>query len=138
MFAWRKSPLGRMDDRSVRQNLLPEECSPFFRTALSMISHPSLRFRWVGDFGDDSESAQVKRLLADAGAPKEIEVTGWVSDPQRHLAALDTFCMFSRYESFGYVTAEAMLLGVPVLATPSSGTVDLVKDEDSGHMVPPT
>jgi glycosyltransferase involved in cell wall biosynthesis len=105
----------------------------FFRTALAMIPEdPSLRFRWIGEFADDEEAREVRALLAAAGNPKEITITGWVADPHQEMAALNTFCMFSRYESFGYVTADAMLLGVPVTALPSTGTVDLVQDGITG------
>ena len=105
----------------------------FFRTALSMIAcDASLRFRWIGEFADDDEARAVRVLLASAGNPKEIEITGWVADPHREMASLNTFCMFSRYESFGYVTADAMLLNVPVVALPSTGTMDLVLDGTTG------
>ncbi len=105
----------------------------FFRTALAMIANdPSLRFRWIGEFADDDEAQEVRALLHEAGHPSQIVVTGWVTDPHREMAALNSFCMFSRYESFGYVTADAMLLGIPVVALPTTGTVDLVEHEVTG------
>lgn len=110
----------------------------FFRVAVAALAQGrDWHFRWIGDFGDDPEAEAVKALLEKAGRPDRIEVTGWVSQPQPHLEALDVFCMFSRYESFGYVTAEAMLLGVPVLATPATGTVDLIQDGVTGSLVEP-
>jgi glycosyltransferase involved in cell wall biosynthesis len=110
----------------------------FFQVALAMLrSHPDYRFKWIGDFADDPEAQAVRELLALAGNPPQIEITGWVTDPRLHLETLDVFCMFSRYESFGYVTAEAMLLGVPVLATPASGTVDLIQHEVTGLLAAP-
>jgi glycosyltransferase involved in cell wall biosynthesis len=105
----------------------------FFEVALAWIAEdPSCTFRWIGDFGDDDEAGAARALLERAGHPPQIEITGWVADPARELAALDAFCMFSRYESFGYVTAEAMQLGVPVVATPTTGTIDLVHHERTG------
>jgi glycosyltransferase involved in cell wall biosynthesis len=105
----------------------------FFRTALAMIAgDATLRFRWIGEFADDEEAIAVRALLEAAGNPSQITITGWVVDPHREMAALDTFCMFSRYESFGYVTADAMLLGVPVVALPSTGTMDLVQHGVTG------
>jgi glycosyltransferase involved in cell wall biosynthesis len=108
----------------------------FFEVAINAIrENPDVHFKWIGDFGDDEEAAAVKALLENAGSPAQIEVTGWVQDPETHMESLDTFCMFSRYESFGYVTAEAMLLGIPVVATPATGTVDLVRHEQTGLLV---
>jgi glycosyltransferase involved in cell wall biosynthesis len=95
------------------------------------------RFKWIGDLGDDEESKTVLNLLERSGNPQQIEITGWVQKPETHLETLDVFCMFSRYESFGYVTAEAMLLGVPVLATRSTGTIDLVRHEETGLLAEP-
>ncbi|HEY8904224.1 MAG TPA: glycosyltransferase [Chthoniobacterales bacterium] len=110
----------------------------FFEVAINAIRENSdVQFKWIGDFGDDEEAQAVKALLERAGSPPQIQVTGWVQDPETHIESLDTFCMFSRYESFGYVTAEAMLLGIPVVATPATGTVDLVRHEQTGLLVKP-
>jgi glycosyltransferase involved in cell wall biosynthesis len=110
----------------------------FFQVAIEVLKcNQDYRFKWIGDFGDDLEAAAVRELLAAARNPPQIEISGWVSDPQAHLKTLDVFCMFSRYESFGYVTAEAMLLGVPVLAAAATGTVDLVRQEETGLLVEP-
>lgn len=106
----------------------------FFALALQLGGGP-YRFRWIGDFGDDHEAEQVRVMLEKAGWPPHIEITGWVGAPEEQLRALDAFCMLSRYESFGYVTAEAMALGVPVLAIASTGTVDLVRPEETGLLV---
>lgn len=108
----------------------------FFRTALRMIAQdPMLRFRWIGEFADDEEARETRRLLESAGRPAQITITGWVQEPHKEMARLDTFCMFSRYESFGYVTADAMLLGVPVVALPATGTSDLVEHDKTGLIV---
>jgi glycosyltransferase involved in cell wall biosynthesis len=110
----------------------------FFELAIRMAGEGKYRFRWIGDFGDDAEAAEVRAMLDRAGWPPEIEITGWLSAPEEQVRTLDTFCMFSRYESFGYVTAEAMALGVPVVATATTGTVDLVHHEATGLLVEPS
>lgn len=109
----------------------------FFELAMRMAGDGRFRFRWIGEFGDDAEAEQVRALLDRAGWPPHIEITGWLSRPEEQLRTLDMFCMLSRYESFGYVTAEAMALGVPVLATATTGTVDLVHHEQTGLLVEP-
>jgi glycosyltransferase involved in cell wall biosynthesis len=109
----------------------------FFDLAIRVAGDGRFRFRWIGEFGDDAEAEQVRAMLDRAGWPPEIEITGWLSRPEEQIRTLDMFCMFSRYESFGYVTAEAMALGVPVLATPTTGTIDLVHHEQTGLLVEP-
>jgi glycosyltransferase involved in cell wall biosynthesis len=47
------------------------------------------------------------------------------------------FVLPSLYESFGYVTLEAMALSRPVVATRVAGSRDLVRDGESGLLVEP-
>lgn len=44
------------------------------------------------------------------------------------------FIMASEYEGLGRVTAEAMFYGCPVVAFASGGTLDLVKDGETGYL----
>jgi len=39
-------------------------------------------------------------------------------------------------EGFGYVVAEAMASGIPVIVTRNAGAADLVKDGESGYVIP--
>ena len=57
---------------------------------------------------------------------------GWIDTPDEEIARATLFCMLSRYESFGYVTADAMMMGVPILAVPGTGTIDLIEPDVSG------
>lgn len=95
------------------------------------------RFVWIGDYGEDEEASAVKALM-EQGEMAPVRITGWLKSVEPELADADVFCMFSRYESFGYVTAEAMAMGLPVLATPASGTNDLVRDGETGRMCAPS
>ncbi len=108
----------------------------FFRVALEAARRGlDWRFEWIGDYyGSDPESDQCRALLA-AHPEMNLEITGWLADPLGRLAGADVFLLLSRYESFGFVTAEAMLLERPIVATRTTGTVDLVTDGESGYIV---
>lgn len=108
----------------------------FFEVALSALKqHSNWHFRWIGDFSDDTEAVKVRSLLDSAGWPAQIEITGWVDDPIPLMREASVFCMFSRYESFGYVTAEAMQLGCAIIATDATGTRDLIVNGVTGVVV---
>lgn len=49
-------------------------------------------------------------------------------------AEASAFLMASQYEGLGRVTAEAMFYGCPVIAHASGGTLDLVKDGETGYL----
>jgi glycosyltransferase involved in cell wall biosynthesis len=108
----------------------------FFQTALAAArAGLDWRFEWIGDYyGSDAESAECRRLLA-AHPEMNVEVTGWLDDPTARLAQADVFLLLSRYESFGFVTAETMLLGKTVVATRTTGNIDLVVEGETGFFV---
>jgi len=54
----------------------------------------------------------------------------------RYYAAADVVVMPSHYESFGMVALEAMACGTPVIATDVGGLSQLVRDGETGFLVP--
>jgi glycosyltransferase involved in cell wall biosynthesis len=78
---------------------------------------------WVGD-GELRPMLERRRddlLLGDA-----LTITGWLEDVRGYVAACDLLVSTSSYESFGYVTAEALAMARPVVASAITGTVDIV------------
>ena len=107
----------------------------FFKVAHSLQqTHPDFHFKWIGDFHkDDKESIKVKNFLEE-NQLTNISITGWLENPLEEIEKLDIFLMLSRYESFGYVTADALLAGIPVIGTRTTGTIDLIKDGYNGYL----
>lgn len=87
---------------------------------------PNLRAIWVGD---GELRLDVEAEITRAGLDGSAFVAGWQSDVRPYLAAADVMLSTSRYESFGYTTAEALTMGVPVVATAVTGTVDIMQGE---------
>ncbi len=97
-------------------------------------ANPEVYFVWIGP-GEDLEKMReetIKRGLAD-----RVMFTGYRKDAQHLLQAADIFVLASRYESFGYVTCEAMALSKPVVASRVAGSSELVDDGVTGFLVPP-
>jgi glycosyltransferase involved in cell wall biosynthesis len=90
-----------------------------------------VHFVWAGDGELRAKVLEKSRLL---GLEKRVHFPGYYPDLRPLLASLDIFALTSRYESFGYVTCEAMALGKPVVATNVAGSRELVADGRTGFL----
>ena len=61
---------------------------------------------------------------------------GWVEEPRRYLAGFDVFLLASRTEGFPLAIVEAMLAGLPVVATEVGSIGEAVQDGATGYLVP--
>ena len=87
---------------------------------------PDARGIWVGS-GDAGKG--FLDLVDAAGLRGVISVVAWQHDVRDYLAAADVFLSTSTFESFGYVTAEALAMHLPVVASDVTGTRDVMRDE---------
>ena len=79
-------------------------------------------------------------MARDLGMEDHFTWTGLVQNPVAEglYAAADVVCQVSRWEeAFGWVIAEAMAAGRPLVATRVGGIPELVADGESGFLVPP-
>jgi glycosyltransferase involved in cell wall biosynthesis len=86
--------------------------------------------------GNGDRLEELRRLAAERGVGDAITWCGFQQNPWKYIARADVFALTSRYEGFGNVLAEAMACGVPVVATRSAGTEDVVHDGVNGLLVP--
>lgn len=107
----------------------------FFRAAPQVLfAHPNTHFVWIGHGELESE---VRAYIQRMGISASCSILGWRTDVSELLSGADVFVLPSLYESFGYVTCEAMACGLPVVATRVSGTKDIVVEGETGFLVPP-
>jgi glycosyltransferase involved in cell wall biosynthesis len=85
--------------------------------------------------GDGDQEDALTRLAAERGVKAAIVFCGFQSNPWKYMARADVFALSSRYEGFGNVLIEAMACGVPVVATTSPGTIEIVADGVDGLLV---
>lgn len=71
--------------------------------------------------------ARLKALAAELGIDSSVDFVGQVADARRYFEAFDVFALSSDHEPFGMVLLEAMVAGVPVLATACGGAREVVE-----------
>lgn len=97
--------------------------------------NPSAHFVMVGE-GEDRK--RYMQQTAEMGLQDHVTWTGIVADPMREgvFAAADVVCQVSRWEEgFGYVIAEAMASGKPLIGTRVGAIPELIQDGKSGFLV---
>ncbi|KJK09026.1 MULTISPECIES: glycosyltransferase [Pseudomonas] len=77
--------------------------------------------------GQGRLESSLKTLAAELGVAGQVDFLGQVADARRYFKAFDAFALSSDHEPFGMVLLEAMVAGVPVLATACGGAVEVVE-----------
>lgn len=102
--------------------------------AVAQLNDPRVKVLLVGDGRDRDliESCAREQRMSD-----QLIITGYQQDTSLYYGAMDVFCLASSREGFGLVAAEAMLTRLPVVATSVGGLKYVVRDEETGFLVPP-
>jgi glycosyltransferase involved in cell wall biosynthesis len=92
---------------------------------------PELQLLLVGH-GEQREALEAR--AARRGVAGRVRLLGFRSDVAEILASVELLLLPSRWEGMPYVVLEAMACGVPVVATPVDGAVDLIEDGRTGWL----
>ncbi|QYO77769.1 glycosyltransferase [Devosia salina] len=88
-------------------------------------------------YGEGNERAALDNLARQLGIAERVHFRGRTDDPVSALSAFENFVFPSRYEGFGLALAEAMSLGLAVVAADcDSGPADMIIDGQNGLLVP--
>jgi glycosyltransferase involved in cell wall biosynthesis len=108
----------------------------FLEAARAVLAgEPRARFLIVGDgIGFDD----VRRRVGALGLEAAVRMTGFRRDVPEVMAALDVLVLPSiRSEAASQVIPQALAVGTPVVATSVGGSGELVRDGETGRLVPP-
>jgi glycosyltransferase involved in cell wall biosynthesis len=85
--------------------------------------------------GHGERETALRTLVGALGLNDVVEFAGFQENPWKFIARSAVFVLTSRYEGFGNVLVEALACGVPVVATASAGTRDIVRHEIDGLLI---
>jgi len=104
-----------------------------FLAMIDQLGRPGVVGVWVGG----GELAGHVGRLAEAKTAGRIVLAGERQDVPEILPAFDVFVLPSRYEGLPTAVVEAMVAGVPVVATAVNAVGDVVVPGETGLLVPP-
>ncbi|MCI0364753.1 MAG: glycosyltransferase [Phycisphaerales bacterium] len=88
--------------------------------------------------GDGEMRAEIERRITALHLQSHVEITGWIDEAtvRKHLRAARALVQPSFAEGLPVVIMEAMAMGRPVISTMIAGIPELVRDRESGWLVP--
>ena len=92
---------------------------------------------WCVPLGEGAERKRLEQEVAQLGLQNCVRFVGFVHDVRPWIQAADVLVNPSLSEGVPNVVLEAMALGTPIVATSVGGVPDLLRDLDSGLIVPP-
>lgn len=116
--------------------LVPVKGYEYFVRACALVkqTHPNTKFLLVGD---GPLRTDLQKLAARLALEKNFLFTGERKEIPEILSLFDLFVLSSLNEGLGRVLIEAGAAGVPVVATEVGGVPEIVRNHETGLLVPP-
>lgn len=86
--------------------------------------------------GNGNDYDHIKNLIKEADMEKEVVMTGALDNPFVEVKKADVFALLSDFEGIPNTIYEALVLGVPVLATDVGGVSSQIINNITGWLVP--
>lgn len=103
------------------------------------VQFPDARFQIIGSamFGEEDYEKRIRAMVMELGLKECVEFTGFRADVSRFIQAADVLVHASTTgEPFGQVVIEGMAACKPVVATNGGGIPEIVRDDETGILVP--
>jgi glycosyltransferase involved in cell wall biosynthesis len=87
--------------------------------------------------GEGPARGDLERLADELGLSERVRFLGWRDDVDAVIRSVDVLALPSRNESAPIAIVEAMLGGIPTVASDVGGVPELVLHGETGYLVPP-
>jgi glycosyltransferase involved in cell wall biosynthesis len=94
--------------------------------------HLPVRLLVIGPVVEPDYQAEIERFVLEHDLGDYVRLVGYLDDPGRVVARAHASVLCSDREPFGRVTIDSMAMGVPVVATNSGGTPEIIVNGDDG------
>lgn len=85
--------------------------------------------------GEGPRRNELEKIIKERNATNSIHLLGFKENPNYYLSQSDIFVSSSRYEGFSLAIAEAMIAGLPIVATNCAGPNELLDNGNYGMLV---
>ncbi|ADL03176.1 glycosyltransferase [Lacrimispora saccharolytica] len=118
-------------------NLREEKNYPRMIETMKCLCDMGVEARWlcIGSTANVFILNKVKSLLAQYQLEDRFILLGACENPYKYMSRSKAVLVLSDFESWSLVITEAKLLGIPVVATKTSGALEQIQDRESGILV---
>ncbi len=109
-----------------------------FEYLLEVLKFVSIERARLLIIGSGPELHPLEEKAKELGLSDKVDFLGAVRDDlkYRYLAVSDLFVLHSLHEGFGICFLEALVFGLPIVATDEGGQKDIVTNGENGYLVP--
>jgi glycosyltransferase involved in cell wall biosynthesis len=121
-------------------NLAPHKGQETAIRAVALLKQRGLEVTcWLAGLerhGEGAYTARLRTLIHEAGVGDRVQLLGQRRDAPDLLRAADFFLLPSTNEGLPLSVLEAQATRVPVLAAPTAGIPEVVRDDETGFLIP--
>lgn len=99
---------------------------------------PNTIFLIVGETGNEALRNRLKNLIVELGLEKEVIFTGYIAKIQKVFSILDVLVMPSLWEGLPLILVEAMVFSTAIVATNIAPISEVVIENKTALLVPPS
>lgn len=115
-------------------NLRPEKNYLRQVKVMKLLAERKISIQWlcIGSTVNEAVYREVRKKIEDYHLEDKFILCGADENPYKYMKNAEAVMVLSDHESWSLVITEAMILGVPVIATRTSGAQEQLNDEETG------